>query len=746
MPKWLYTLYIKPRIDSIMTLKTIFVLCLILNIFGADFQLEREVGHECFIQRLLHRDQNISLTPEEEESIRQHYADLGLLGGASLQRAYAFKKLWNQVNDISPARLHEKKYVYKLRSLVKFAGWSSAAQDAMNYTNATYADIASLVHLVINHDPKNDLKVGWARLKRLALESEMAEIPLGSDTYTIDAYNLADPRKSERRDIWEKLNDLEKGPKVRFIEQAQLISVCGYSPNNDNRINDLLLAKTLMNKYFDLAPQQRKMFNEEGHRARGVKRQAPAIMSALQVAANPQDAMNLKNVLRMASAAPRTSDSEEKERANRTKNAIDAELRSLGALPTEVAAEPVAEHLSDDEDMEPVAAPVLPPQQQRRRLGWGDALQADAFAVVVPPAVPVRDAFETESESEDDEDMGNGRVLNIPGIKNPRAGAVTGALVRGPLTDSEEESESDDDASDSDAFSVRGGGAGAGAAAGAPAIALSSDSEEEVSDDEEESEHAHIAERLSNAQKNQIVNFLEARRDSRNNMTYAEIAEIVGCKDTQVSKYVNKHRPDLSSSTIQKDELAEKQRKLEKAAEFLEARRDGKNNMTHAEIAKRLGLTAKEIAKYTSRHRPDLRIYTKSVNSLTDVQKEMIKEILTKDINTPHKKVANMVGCISTQVSKYVNDHTPLLKKKRLQSYSRRSQEEIYATDRQILEIILANPQKKGQEIRSQLQLSSDQFNAFLRRYPGVNWHNQKRKTNAENHLKELQRHGKSKN
>lgn len=228
-----------------MILKTIFVLCLTLEIFGAEVVVEETQPTVIYCQRVLDKEVSFghhSLIPMTFEERTHGYE-------------CAFRHLWQKLTPPTSG------YVNIVRSLTKFAGWSSAANTVMKKVDCTYDNL--LTHIdsasAVAETPSasRNLVVAKARLMRLRLESRMAE-------KTIEAYDAADTNR-DRLQMYMLLNSVIDGAgvKVRFIEMAQLVSVCGYSPYGE-RLRDLSFAKETIERYFDVSPRGKRHFNELG--------------------------------------------------------------------------------------------------------------------------------------------------------------------------------------------------------------------------------------------------------------------------------------------------------------------------------------------------------------------------------------------------------------------------------------------------------------------------------------------------
>lgn len=228
-----------------MILKTIFVLCLTLKIFGSTVPVEEIQPTVAHCQRVLDKEVSFghrSLMPMTFEERTHGYE-------------YAFRNLWQRLAHPTGD------YVNIIRSLTKFAGWSSAAPTIMTKVGCTYDDLlahidrASAVTETVS--ASRNLVVAKARLMRLKLESKMSE-------KTIAAYAAADT-DNDRFRIYTLLASVMdgNGVKVRFIEMAQLVSVCGYSPCGE-RSHDLDFASEIIRRYFDVSPRSKRHFDMLG--------------------------------------------------------------------------------------------------------------------------------------------------------------------------------------------------------------------------------------------------------------------------------------------------------------------------------------------------------------------------------------------------------------------------------------------------------------------------------------------------
>jgi len=137
-----------------------------------------------------------------------------------------------------------------VRTLLNFVGWSRHSKALLDESGKTYNQYLNLIDVIspyeIKRAAKNNLKIAKARLQRLALESQMRE---GGLTYT--QYEQAHPNGLSRRRIYNLLAEVTQGVKVRFLEKADLIVTCGYSPTG-NEAEDLDLAEDIMDKYSEV--------------------------------------------------------------------------------------------------------------------------------------------------------------------------------------------------------------------------------------------------------------------------------------------------------------------------------------------------------------------------------------------------------------------------------------------------------------------------------------------------------------
>jgi hypothetical protein len=156
-----------------------------------------------------------------------------------------------------------------------------------------------------------NLTVAKARLIRLNLESRMAE-------KTLEAYDAADIH-GDRSQMYRLLDSVMDGMgvKVRFIEMAQLISVCGYSPYGE-RSKDLDFARWIILRYFDVSPRTKRHFDMLG---RPLPRAHAAPVSA---------------------PVPYVADDGEKQRANTTLADINAKRDAIAVALQEAAIAPIA--------------------------------------------------------------------------------------------------------------------------------------------------------------------------------------------------------------------------------------------------------------------------------------------------------------------------------------------------------------------------------------------------------------------
>ncbi len=243
-----------------MILKTIFIFCLTLKIYGAV----GDVGHE---ERIMIRhcqqvvDKKLSFG---HDALREMTTDQENTGYRRAFR-YLFQRLTPRYD-----------FVHILRSLVKFAGWSRSASDVMrdvriDVPDCTFESLLRHTNSALGGEltdaSRRNLTVAKARLMRLSLESRM------TGDRTIDAYNAADPAQAQRLEMFNLLNSVMSGSgvKVRFIEMAQLVSDCGYSFVG-NREEDLVFARDTINKYFEITPRGKRHFDEIGSPIRSPNR------------------------------------------------------------------------------------------------------------------------------------------------------------------------------------------------------------------------------------------------------------------------------------------------------------------------------------------------------------------------------------------------------------------------------------------------------------------------------------------
>ena len=137
-----------------------------------------------------------------------------------------------------------------VRTLLNFVGWSRHSKALLDESGKTYNQYLNLIDVIspyeIKRAAKNNLKIAKARLQRLALESQMRE-----EGRTYAQYEQAHPHGLSRRRIYNLLAEVTQGVKVRFLEKANLIVTCGYSPTG-NEAEDLDLAEDIMDKYSEV--------------------------------------------------------------------------------------------------------------------------------------------------------------------------------------------------------------------------------------------------------------------------------------------------------------------------------------------------------------------------------------------------------------------------------------------------------------------------------------------------------------
>ncbi len=284
-----------------MILKTIFIFCLTLKIYGAVGDVgreERRMIHHC--QQVV--DKKLSFG---HDALREMTTDQENTGYRRAFR-YLFQRLTSRYD-----------FVHILRSLVKFAGWSRSASDVMrdvriDVPDCTFESLLRHTNSALGGEltdaSRRNLTVAKARLMRLSLESRM------TGDRTIDAYNAADPAQVQRLEMFDLLNSVMSGigVKVRFIEMAQLVSVCGYSFSG-NRVDDLFFARDTINKYFEVTPRSREHSNEIGSPNRA-SAQTLTDDTGIGSSAAPVPYVNVG----------------EKARAVRTKNVIESALSGAG--------------------------------------------------------------------------------------------------------------------------------------------------------------------------------------------------------------------------------------------------------------------------------------------------------------------------------------------------------------------------------------------------------------------------------
>jgi len=238
-----------------MILKTIFIFCLTLKIYGAV----GDVGHE--ESRMIRHCQQVvdKKLSFGYDALREMTTDQENTGYRRAFR-YLFQRLTPRYD-----------FVHILRSLVKFAGWSRSASDVMrdvriDVLDCTFESLLRHTNSALGGEltdaSRRNLTVAKARLMRLMTGDR-----------TIDAYNAADPAQAQRLEMFNLLNSVMSGSgvKVRFIEMAQLVSDCGYSFVG-NREEDLVFARDTINKYFEITPRGKRHFDEIGSPIRSPNR------------------------------------------------------------------------------------------------------------------------------------------------------------------------------------------------------------------------------------------------------------------------------------------------------------------------------------------------------------------------------------------------------------------------------------------------------------------------------------------
>lgn len=549
-----------------------------------------------------------------------------------------------------------------VRTFVHFVGWDVRANDLLEKSNRSHDCYLRLIDLAYDYDvgaaAKRNLVMGKAKLRLLSLQKRMRE--------ENQDYNTADPDSAERLAIYNLLDSIQGGAKVRLLEMANLILHCAYSPMGD-AAHDLELAQRIMEEY------------QTPRKPTGSSSSSSPSTAPIDTVSDDDSSSSAGDFAEVASSLP----------AAHSVPYIHGDTTQSNTIRL------MAMRLQAAIFLKQAQLPELP-----RLLQEGNASAAASAPLVDDAAESPSDSEEEQPKSKrvrrhnvirddsDDEPATDGMAAKKQQAKRPKIvmHADDEADEAHDQVGVEDERSKDDD---------------------------SADHASAHSDTDGESDET-VKKRVAPLSKQQQAAILKLRRETT--LSYRAIAEEVSCTPIQVSKYCRKR--GLTGTANQRTQTLHAR---------IEAELRANPSASHRTIAKKVGggVTRGAVAHYVTAHAPEYKKPQVEKNEqLTEDQKLQIERLLSRNINMEYKKVAEQVGCDSTQVSKYVHRHAPHLKKRTVHEYDRRALEEIVTSDKKIIALINSDRKIGRTDICERAGISLGHLTAFERRYPEYKYSN----------------------